>query len=169
MENRKKQKEEKIKKLVNYIHQNQEKWYRLAYSYAKEQEMALDIVQEAITKAISKIDTLKQIEYMQTWFYRILVNTAIDEIKKRKKQQELIPDDYSLDVTNEEWITGLELYQKVDTLPPKLKTIIILRFFEDKKLSEIAQITNTNENTVKTRLYKALQKLKIQIQEEEYE
>ena len=106
---------------------------------------------------------------MQTWFYRILVNTAIDEIKKRKKQQELIPDDYSLDVTNEEWITGLELYQKVDTLPPKLKTIIILRFFEDKKLSEIAKITKTNENTVKTRLYKALQKLKIQIQEEEYE
>lgn len=169
MENRKKQKEEIIKELANYTHQNQEKLYRIAYSYAKNQETAFDILQEAITKAITKIYTLKQIEYIQTWFYRILINTAIDEIKKRKKHQEWIIEDYSFDTKSEEWITGIELYQKIDTLPPKLKTIIILRFFEDRKLSEIAQITNTNENTVKTRLYKALQKLKIQIQEEENE
>ena len=160
MENRKKQKEEKIKKLVNYIHQNQEKWYRLAYSYAKEQEMALDIVQEAITKAISKIDTLKQIEYMQTWFYRILVNRCMDNLKRRSVRQEICLEDYLINEEDKEYI---DIYRSIDKLKPKFRTVIVLRYFENMKLEEIAQITDTNVSTVKTRLYKALKDLKTEL------
>ena len=47
----------------------------------------------------------------------------------------------------------------------KLKTVIILRFFEDMKISEIAKITKTNESTVKSRLYKGLKELKRLIEE----
>ena len=58
-----------------------------------------------------------------------------------------------------------ELYHAMDLLEPKLKMIIILRFFEDMKIEEIAKITKTNTNTVKTRLYKALKILKINMEE----
>ena len=49
-------------------------------------------------------------------------------------------------------------------LPEKLKTVILLRFYEDMALKEIADITETNLSTVKTRLYQALKILKIQIE-----
>ena len=49
----------------------------------------------------------------------------------------------------------------------KLKTVIILRFFEDMKIEEIAKITKTNQNTVKSRLYKGLKELKKMIKNEQ--
>lgn len=52
----------------------------------------------------------------------------------------------------------MDVYRAVDHLEPKLKTIVILRYFEDLKLEEIAQATGANLNTVKARLYRALKK-----------
>ena len=98
-----------VEELTNYIQENEKKLYRLAYSYSQEEETAFDILQEAITKAISKIHTLKKQEYMQTWFYRILINTAIDETKRKKKYQEIHQNEYQIDLQSEEWEEGLDL------------------------------------------------------------
>lgn len=54
----------------------------------------------------------------------------------------------------------LDLCRAVDRLEPKLRTVVMLRFYEDMKLEDIARITGANVNTVKSRLYKALEKLK---------
>lgn len=62
-------------------------------------------------------------------------------------------------------LDNIDLYKAIDELNPKLKTIIILRFFEDMKLEDIANITHTNVNTVKSRLYKALHLLKINLED----
>ena len=53
-----------------------------------------------------------------------------------------------------------DIYQKIQSLNEKLQTVIILRFFEDMKIEEIAKITNVNISTVKSRLYKGLKELK---------
>ena len=52
--------------LINYIRDNQDKLYRMAFSYAKNEDAALDIVQEAITKALKNIDKLKEGKYVNT-------------------------------------------------------------------------------------------------------
>ena len=70
--------------LVSYIKDNQDKFYRLAYSYVKNQEDALDVIQDAIIRAMEKIHTLKNPEYLKTWFYRILVNECLNHIRKMK-------------------------------------------------------------------------------------
>ena len=57
------------------------------------------------------------------------------------------------------------MYEAVGRLAPELKTVVILRFFEDLKLDEIARITKTNLSTVKSRLYKALKLLRVSIEE----
>lgn len=54
----------------------------------------------------------------------------------------------------------LELREAVDRLPMQEKTLIILRFYEDKPLAEIAEILQENLNTVKSRLYRTLEKLR---------
>ncbi len=159
--------QELIENLIQYIEQNEEKWYRVAYYYARNQEVAMDIVQEAITKALTKISSIKQAKFMKTWFYRILINTAIDETKRNRKNATFCLEDYQTEAIEEDFTTNIQLYEKINQLKPKLKTVILLRFFEDLKLSEIAQVTKTNENTIKSRLYQALDQLKVEWEEKE--
>lgn len=74
------------KQLENYIIENKELFYRLAYSYVKNIDDALDVVQESIYKAFSSIDSLKNFDYIKTWFYRIIVNVSLDLLRKRKRE-----------------------------------------------------------------------------------
>ena len=62
--------------------------------------------------------------------------------------------------------TNLDLKKNLDDLPEKYRIIIVLRFFEDLKIEEIAKILDENVNTVKTRLYQGLKKLRINIESE---
>lgn len=148
--------------LINYIRDNQDKLYRMAFSYAKNEDAALDIVQEAITKALKNIDKLKEEKYVNTWFYRIVINECLQYIKKNKKMMYCRLQEIENKVDWEDSITyeGIDTYKYVQKLSPKIKTVILLRFFEDKKIEEIAKITNTNVNTVKSRLYKGLKELR---------
>ncbi|NYB75117.1 sigma-70 family RNA polymerase sigma factor [Sedimentibacter hydroxybenzoicus DSM 7310] len=152
------------KQLEEYVVENKEKHYRIAYSYVKNTDDALDIVQESIFKALISLNTLKNPEFMKTWFYRILVNCSLDCIRKQKKiitlDNEVL---YSyIDEVNDTY-TDIDLHKALDELPDSYRSIIILRFFEDLKIEEIAEILNENINTIKTRLYKSLDKLRIKM------
>lgn len=147
------------KLLVDYIQNNQEKFYRVAFSYCKSREDALDIIQDTIYKALKAHKSI-QTEYIESWFYRILINTSISHLRKRKELLAFDPKTMD-DVTEDK--EYIDLYDAIDQLNPEDKTIIILRFFEDLKLKDVAEIMNLNVNTVKTRLYKTLNELKIQL------
>lgn len=148
--------------LIDYVKNNQEKLYRVAFSYSKDEEASLDIVQEAITKALKNIGKLKNEEYVKTWFYRILINECLQYIKKNKRiiTCELQEIENKIEWNDNITVDGIDIYKQVQSLNEKLKTVIILRFFEDMKIEEIAKITNVNINTVKSRLYKGLKELK---------
>lgn len=158
-------KNKKFEQVEQFLIENQNAHYRLAYSYVKNKENALDIVQESIYKALQSIDGLEQIKYLKTWFYRILVNTSIDFI--RKHQRMIVMDDEILDgylpKTEDEQI-DIDLRDALDALTADEKSLIILRFFEDMKIEEVAAIVGGNINTVKTRLYRTLKKLRIEIE-----
>lgn len=153
--------------LEEYIRENQEKLYKVAYTYTRNQELALDVVQEAITKSLENISKLKHEEYIKTWFYKILINESLKVYKKNKKyiQYELQEDIKTNQGYNEDKIAeNIDIYNNIQKLDNKLKTVIILRFFENLKIDEIAEITKTNVNTVKSRLYKGLSELKKNIE-----
>lgn len=150
--------------ISDHVMKYKENYYRLAYSYVRNVDDALDIVHESICKAFSGMNSLKNPEYIKIWFYRIVVNTSLDFLRKQKK----------LVVVDEETISSYDLgavdsYQNIDLkkaleeLPISYRSVIILRYFEDLKLEEIAEILNENISTVKTHLYKSLEKLRIKI------
>ena len=64
-------------RIVAYILENQNKLYRLAYYYVNQKEPALDIVQNAIVKALENCGSLKNPDAVNTWMYRIVVNEAL--------------------------------------------------------------------------------------------
>lgn len=158
-------KNKKYKLLEDYILNNKESHYRTAYSYVKNKEDALDVVQESIYKALSSIEAIEHIEFLKTWFYRILINTSIDYLRKSRKVTYV--DDMILDIHSdrkEDTYQDFDLQDALDKLPDEYKSIITLRYFEDLKLEEIAEILQQNLNTVKTRLYAGLKKLRIEIE-----
>ena len=57
---------------------DQARFYRLAYSYLKDREEALDAVQTAVCRALEKQRELKDPEALRAWFYHILVNVCMD-------------------------------------------------------------------------------------------
>lgn len=113
---------------------------------------------------------MKNPSYIKTWFYRIVVNTSLDFLRKRKK--EIVVSEVFLSANDESEYDSYEdfdLKAALDDLPPNYRSIIILRYFEDLKLQEIAEILNENVNTVKTRLYAGLKKLRIKMNDENWE
>ncbi len=151
-------------KVEDQILDNYEAMYRLAYSYVRNEEDALDIVQESVYKAIKNAGKVQQEAYIRTWIWRIVMNTAVDLIRSRKNETGL----------EEAGETGKEdTYQDFDTLEalkilePREKAVIVLRFFEDQKLEDIARTLQENTNTVKTILYRSLKKLRVELTEGE--
>lgn len=149
--------------VVAYIIENQDKFYRLAYSYVRNQDNALDIVQNAICKALENYKSIRDITYIRTWFYRILVNESMNYINKYKK--EIASETIIMGETcmTEEASNREDLYQEMNRLPLLTQHIIKLRFYEELSLKEIAQITNKNINTVKAKLYRGLKILKQEV------
>ena len=144
----------------NILLENYESYYRLAFSYVHQEADAMDIVQEGAYKAMLKADTLKNEKFAGTWVYRIIINEAKEYLRKnRKKYAE--PGEIPAE---EERYGDLELKEAVDQLPAEERELIILRFYEDKQLSEIAEILQENLSTVKSRLYRTLRKLREELE-----
>lgn len=137
-----------------------ERFYRLAYSYVHNEADALDVVQESACKAITQCKNLKDTEKLLPWLCRIVVNTSLDLLRSQVKEQptEDLPETATVDKYEE-----FDLKEALNRLEPKNCTIIILRYFEDMKIEDIALVVDENVNTVKARLYRSLKKLRVQL------
>lgn len=120
----------------------------------------------SIYKAFISIKQLKDPHYFSTWISRILINTALDLIKKNNR---MIPYsdvdgcrcDQSLRIEER-----LDLVEAIERLEVKYKTVIILRFYNDLSIKQIAELLECPEGTVKTRLHRAIEQLKLDLKEE---
>ena len=154
-------------KIAEYAIGNQNSIYRLAFSYVKNADDALDIVQESIYKAISSKDSLKNPKSIKPWFYKIVVNTSLDWIRRKKRLAVADEDLLFLKDTGEnDHYPDIDLYRALDSLPDDYRIVVVLRYFEDLKLEEIAEILNQNISTVKTHLYKSLDRLRVKMSDE---
>ena len=158
-------KQDMYPKITAYIIENLNKFYRLAYSYVRNREDALDVVQNAVCSALEHYQTLRSQEAIRTWFYRILVNECLMILRNRK--QTFTEDENLEEASYEE--QGFErwddLYDSIGRLEPDTQMIIKLRFFEELPLKEIAQIMEMNLSTVNAKLYRGLKWLKVNVPE----
>ena len=137
---------------------NYEKYYRMAYSYVFCEQDAMDIVQEGAYRAILKSDLLKQPEYVDTWICKIVINEALRFLKKNKLasvDMESLPEQ-----GKEDEVEDIDLQRALEKLDNQERAIVVLRYFEEEKLENIGKTMNLNVNTVKSRLYRAMDKLK---------
>ena len=152
--------------LIQYILENQDRFYRVAYSYTRNQEDALDAVQSAVCKALEAHERIKNADAIRTWFYKILINECLTVLKKRGRVV-LTADTAKQEEAYYEkgYEQGGDIEQELEKLEMDVQVIIKLRFFEEMSLKEISSITGYNLNTVKSKLYRGLKLLKENIQE----
>lgn len=150
--------------LTAFLVENQARFYRLAYSYLKDREEALDAVQTAVCRALEKQDSLHEPEALRTWFYRILVNICTDLLRQRKRVTFVSPDALDCGSYEDPLPADDTLSHRVDALPTEIQTIVKLRFYEELSLKEISAVTGWNLSTVKTRLYTGLKKLRVSME-----
>ncbi|SFL41022.1 RNA polymerase sigma-70 factor, ECF subfamily [Gracilibacillus orientalis] len=134
--------------------------YRTAYIYVRNREDALDIVQETSFKAFLSIGQLKNEKFFLTWLTKILINCSYDLLKKSKKE---LPWNNITELTadkKENIEEYLDLLEAINRLDEKHKNAIILFYFQDLPISEIAKVLNIPENTVKTYLSRGKRRLK---------
>lgn len=150
------------KDLTSYLVNEQGRFYRLAYGYLKNREEALDAVQTAVCKALERQDTLRDPEAVRTWFYRLLVNTCVDTLRRNVKTVPF-PETEEM-VGYEDPLPDDTLSRQVEALPEPMGMVIRLRFYEELSLKEISEITGENLSTVKSRLYAALKRLRVSME-----
>ena len=154
------------KRFEDSVIENKEKFYRLSYYYVKNRHDAMDILQESILKGYSNLSKIKDKNSIDKYLSRIIINTAIDFIRKNSKI--VVTDNECLKEVESE-MNSSDINYVVDNLEPDLKSIIVLKYFHGYKISEIAEILDISTSTVKNRMHKALKQLRIEIKEESYE
>lgn len=155
--------------LTTFLVEEQARFYRLAYSYLKNREEALDAVQTAVCRALEKQDSLREPGALRTWFYHILVNVCTDQLRRRRRVAFVPPDALDTGSYEDPLPADGTLAERVDALPVEIGTVVRLRFYEELSLKEISAVTGLNLSTVKSRLYTGLKKLKVSLEGAEIE
>ena len=136
--------------------------YKTAFLYLGSEALALDAVDEAVYKGLCNHWKLRQPEFFTTWMTRILINECHNELRRQKRFQPLesIPEEPIEDYD------ALPLKEAIHKLPKELKEVVILRYFTGYTLAETAKALHIPQGTAATRQRKALQLLKLELEEE---
>lgn len=149
------------KKVEEKILDSYENLYRLAYSYVRNADDAMDIVQESVYKAMKNAGRMKEESSISTWLWRITANTAIDFIRKNRKE---VATDAFYETGKEDTYEDVDTIEALEILDDRERAVVVLRFFEDRKIQEVAEILGENANTIKSILYRSLRKLKVELE-----
>jgi RNA polymerase sigma-70 factor (TIGR02954 family) len=137
--------------------------YKTALSFLRNDEEALEAIQEVTYRAYKGIRKLKEASYFKTWLLRIMINYCNDQLKIQKRV--VINDEMLASIGVSENHSEMELRDAMLGLDDRSREILTLKYFHDLKIKDIAGTMQCPEGTVKTWLNKALKALREKLEE----
>jgi RNA polymerase sigma-70 factor (ECF subfamily) len=136
--------------------------FNLAYRFARNYSSANDLLQDIFINIFTHIDRLRAPEALNSWVYRIAINTCISFTRHKGKAKEVSLDEIeNTDCSKEvDHPMRQHLEQAIKVLPPKQKSVFLLHDVQGFTHTEIAQITKFSEGTSKSQLFKARMKIR---------
>lgn len=132
--------------------------YRLTYSYTLNKEETEDSVQRTFTKLYKNINNFNNDkEYIKKWLFKVAINDVKDLFRMISKRR-------IVNIEDIENIKGKEENKITLDLPKKYRILIYLYYYEGYKIKEISELLNLKESTIKMRLKKAKELLKIEME-----
>lgn len=135
---------------------------RVALGYLGNEEDVADAIQDTILDAYEHIGSLKKEEYFKTWIVRILINRCTKKYRSNRRTANL--EDYSEEAVYDAGEAEVEFREMLSVLPDDSRAIFQLYYGEQFTVREIAQILDMNENTVKSRLHRGKEQLRVAIE-----
>lgn len=169
-------KHDKDRLLETFMIEYGDELVRLAYTYVRDKETAKDLIQNTFIKCYEHVERFRYDASVKTWLYRIAINECKDYLKswhyrKIKAVQTVEEMSKSLVLTTEKAVVektnNEQLKMLVDDLPRSYREVILLYYYHSLSIKEIVEATGLKENTVKTRLRRARQRLKLKVKEAE--
>ena len=170
----KKAKEGDVNEIGKIIQENVQAMYRVAFGILKNEDEIYDAISNTTIIVFEKIGTLKKEELFKTWLTRILINECYKIYNQNQKViylENCAPKSLdNLQYTEKDRLEEQDARDLLNNLSKDLKETVMLYYFEDFSVKEVAEILNIPEGTVKSRLSKARKDLeKILIKNEEAE
>jgi RNA polymerase sigma-70 factor (ECF subfamily) len=142
--------------------------FRVAYSVLRHREDAEDVAQEAFAKAYRNFRQLRDRDRFRAWLARMTWRLAIDRCRAARRREKLESAAGAVDVaTPTQAVESREreelLWKAIDTLPAKLRMVLILASIEGHDVKDVASLLGIPKGTVKSRLFMARQRLKEQL------
>jgi len=144
------------------LKEEKDRLYKMAFIYMKNEHDALEVFQQTVLEIIESIHQLRNPSYFSTWAIRICINVSLKEIRKSKKIVAMdslsIPE--VINENNDSMEEKLDLATVLYELDDKYRSVLVLRFYHDFTVNQIADILGCPEGTVKTNLHRGLALLK---------
>jgi len=159
----------------------EKKIFSFVIRMVRNEDVAVDLTQDFFFKIYTVMDKYNFEYKFSTWAYRICYNLVIDHIRKNQAQVDSLDDESisprnllaSDNVSREDGFKSLAreetrdyVWQVVDHIPLKFRELILLRYIQDLKYEEIAEITSLPVGTVKNRIFKAKEILKQEMEKD---
>ena len=141
---------------------------KLAYSYLKDWNQAQDVAQDVLLSCYKNYENRSHITSYKAWIYRVTVNRSKDILKSSFLKKVVLNNSLVKLIRAEDYIpeaTALlneknnQLIEAVFSLPIKYREVVLLYYYEELDSKEISKIIHISENTVRTRLRRARDRL----------
>ncbi|MHA6250297.1 RNA polymerase sigma factor [Oceanobacillus sp. CAU 1775] len=136
-----------------------DKVYKTSYYILKNEELAKDATHDTFIKAFKNLRKIQDQSKLNAWITTIATRTAIDIYNKNKKRITHELKEEHIPVSDDINYKKMELENYLESIPPEQKQILILKYIEDLTEKEIAKLLSIKLGTVKSRIYRAKQKL----------
>ncbi len=149
------------------VREYQERIYGLVRKMVIDHDDADDLVQEVFIKVWKNIDKFREDSQLFTWVYRIATNECLTFLSKKKKRFFLpivdVESELNAKLDNSPHIEGDEVQKTLQkallTLPDKQRMVFNMKYFDDMKYEEIAEITGTSVGSLKASYHHAVKKI----------
>lgn len=139
--------------------------YRVAKAILRDYQDIEDAFQETLIKAYRGMPHLKREDYFKSWIIRIMINEC-NSILRKKKTVGYIEDFGSIPLEADDRYKNMEVQEIINSLEDELRVVTILYYYDDMPQREIARILHIPHGTVRSRLFRARQKLRNMIEDE---
>lgn len=138
--------------------------YKTAKAILKDEDDVCDAIQDTCLSVYRNINSVKNEKYFKTWVIRITINKCYDIISKHKLNDEKIVKIQSsmLEIQSNfdsNVIAKTDLERAMDLLEEDLKLVTVLYYYNDMSISDISEVINIPKGTVKSRIFRAREKL----------
>lgn len=136
--------------------------YRLAYARAGNAADAEDVMQDVFLRLLTKAPTFRDDDHARAWLLRVTVNRAKDLLRAAGRRN--VPLEEAEECSAPEPPEG-EALGAVLALPPKLRLVVHLFYYEELSVKEIGSVLGISQSAVKTRLSRAREQLRASLTE----